>query len=545
MKRLVICLSIITLVMMLSPYFSILAQHIYIPHQNPATAEDASDTTSLLLFYGNVFNLATLRQYLDAQNMLSELEWANIPDEIRYLVDRYNDLSQQLFTAMNNLEFILGKASALFSKNQFVEARQVLDSAEVAVRDTVMLLEDTETATDAMSDKLGVFTSIAGSELSLAYERLKGILERLRQIIDELDKLRQNLSDNPQIVINTFFYLTTLLEVSAPDIAYPGLPFIINGQVSSSDGIVERMVEVFLDDIQLADGTTRGQFSFQVIPPQQISTGKHDLDIVVTPQGHYSGTSQRLSIDISRLPIQLDIQLPRVSFFSNSVQIRGKVYQSGRALEDAEVQVTLKQVSTLTKTSGSGTFTTAVNMPFDLLLIGPQELTITVQPAEAWFSSLSVKRWVLNINAANLILMLVIFVSLGILIYSRVRARPSRVHQEIVMPRSMIQELAAIRLSTELKYESTSIRGRILSAYLDGLSVVEKVTGISMEPHITLREFLKISTPRLQRAVNSFTELTVMAEIALYSSHDLTPTIAGIAEQIAAAIKEEFTREAS
>jgi hypothetical protein len=299
---------------------------------------------------------------------------------------------------------------------------------------------------------------------------------------------------------------------------------------------------VLLDDIQLTAETVQGQFSFEVTPPQHISTGKHDLDIVVTPQWRYLGASQKVSINISRFPIQMDIQLPRVSFFSNSIQVKGKVSQNLSPLDDAKVHATLKQASTTARTSNDGTFAAAVDVPFDLSLIGPQELTVTVEPAEAWYASLEIKRWILNINAANTSLLLVVFISLGVLIYTRVRAKPSRVRQEVVIPRSITQEPTAIRPSPIFKYESTNTRGRILSAYLDGLKVVEKVTGVSMEPHTTLREFLKTSTPRLPGAISLFTELTTMAEIVLYSTRDLTPTTAARAEQIAAAIKEELER---
>ena len=120
MKRFIIALIIIVVAAMIFPYLSVLAQPTHTPHQNPVTAADSSDMISLLLFYNSAFDLATLRQYRDAQNILAELEHANIPDELRYLTDRYHDLCQQLFAAMNNLEFLLDKTSALFSSTGLV-----------------------------------------------------------------------------------------------------------------------------------------------------------------------------------------------------------------------------------------------------------------------------------------------------------------------------------------------------------------------------------------------------------------------------------------
>jgi len=74
MKRLAIALSIIVLLAVLSPCLSSLAQPTHIPHQNPAWAKDSPGLTSLLLFYSNAFELASISQYQDAQILLDELE---------------------------------------------------------------------------------------------------------------------------------------------------------------------------------------------------------------------------------------------------------------------------------------------------------------------------------------------------------------------------------------------------------------------------------------------------------------------------------------
>ena len=50
--------------------------------------------------------------------MLNELEYANIPDELRYLIERYNTLSQQLLTTLDNLKPLLNDASTL-NLNQY------------------------------------------------------------------------------------------------------------------------------------------------------------------------------------------------------------------------------------------------------------------------------------------------------------------------------------------------------------------------------------------------------------------------------------------
>ena len=77
-------------------------------------------------------------------------------------------------------------------------------------------------------------------------------------------------------------------------------------------------------------------------------------------------------------------------------------------------------------------------------------------------------------------------------------------------------------------------------AYGGALKVVEKITGITMEPHRTLREYLNATVPDLSGAAGAFTELTGMAEIVLYSNRDIASDLVEKAEGCAAAIKEEL-----
>jgi len=663
MKRLAIALSIILLLAMLSSGFSILAQPAHIPHEDPAAAKGSPEPASLLLFYGNVFDLAAISQYQDAQTLLNELEYANIPDELRYLIDRYNSLSQRLFTTLDNLELLLDEASTLLAHYQISEAKQKLDAAEAAIDDAQLLLKDVEAATNTLGDKLGVFAALADSQIRLAYDRLEEMLHRLRQLINELNQLRQSLAqrykiqaqveliptelslsispasvfvgdsitawgrltgdrsslakrkltlllDNEPLVVTTdldgsyatniaipYKYVSTmsliavytpssndigtylgcasspvvvttsfyptLLEVSAPETGHPGLPIIISGQVSSTDSTIDRTIRVLLDDTQLAQEIIKGQFSLQMTPPPQISTGEHSLTVVATPQGRYSGASRSLTINISRIPIQIDIQVPLLIVIPKPIQISGKVYHNLDPVQDARVSFAFRDSSTTVKTATDGSFTatirlprvsvpasvsvnpffattTTVELPLDLSLIGPQELAITIEPVEPWYASLQTKRWVFTINPANIGLMLVAFISLGLLVFNRVRIRPVRWREEMVIAEAKPQEPSTVVPPSRPKYEFTGIKGRILSAYLNGLETVEKVTTIPMAPHITLREFLNATISRLPAATKPFTELTTIAEIALYSAHRLDEDTAAGAEQLAAIIKEEL-----
>ena len=566
MKRLAFVLAIIILLAMFFPGFSILAYPTHTPHENPATAKGSLDQAALLLSYGSVFNLAAVRQYQDAQVMLNELEHSSIPDELRYLTDRYSLLSSQLLTDLNNIESLLDEASTLFSNDQLNDAKEKLDSAEATIHDAQFLLEDIKAATNVLSETLGVFATSATSQIKQAYERLEQNLQRLRQLTNELNQLRESLELNPQMIIKTRFHYPTFLEVSAPQIAHPGLPITISGQVSSTGSDVSRTIKILLDNTQLAEETIRDKFNLEITPPEQTTTGKHSLTVVATPQGHYSGTSRRLSIDISRIPVQADIQVPKLVIIPKSIQVSGKVFHNLSPVADTEVNLAFRQSSITTKTANDGSFTvvvkpprlsmlttlssnffyvttTTVELPFDLSLAGPQKLTMTIQPIERWYAPLRIETWIFVINPANMGLMLVTFLSLGLLVYNRTKNRVPRPRKEEFIPQPPTQELPPITPTPRPQYEFSGIKGRILAAYLSGVEALERRTSIPKTAHTTLREFLKMATHRLPSVINSFTELTTITEIALYSAHRLGKNIATRAEKLAATIKKELFNE--
>jgi len=543
MKRLAIVLSIIVLLATFPSGFSILAQSTHTPHENPATAKSSPDPAALMSSYSKTFNLAAIRQYQDAQSLLEELEQANIPDEIRYIVDRYNTLSQQLLTTLNKVESLLHEIATLFLEDKISEAKEKLDTAEAVIHDAQFLLEDIETATNILADNLGVFAAPATSQLKQAYDRLEQSLQRLRQLIAELERLRQIVSDDPLAVIGTSFYYPTLLEVSAPETAHPGLPITISGRVSSTDVELERTIRVLLDNIRLTEENIQGKFNLEITPPPQTSTGEHSLTVVATPQGRYSGAAKSLTIDISRLPIKTDIKVPQVVIIPKSIQISGRVSHNLAPVQDARVSLAFGRSSATTETATDGSFTTSVDVPLDLSLVGPHQLTTTIEPAEPWYTPLQIKRQIFTVNPLNIGLMLVAFFSLGLLVYNRVRTRVPVPQEEKVILQPQVREPSAVTPPSRPKYEFTDIRGRILSAYTIGLEAVEKMTSISMEAHSTLREFLKTVTPRLSTAIKPFTELTTIAEVAFYSAHKLDKDLVARAEHLATTIKEELHSE--
>lgn len=664
MKRLVIILSIIAALEIISPGLPTLAQPVRIPHENPATATGSLDKVTLLLSYSKIINLATSQQYHDAQDFLTELRHADIPDELSYIADRYSHLCQQLFTTLDDLDSLLDETSTLLAHSQIHEAKQRLDNTDIDIRDARFLLEDIKVATDVLSDELGVLAGPTASQLGPARARLEESTAQLRQPIDRLDNLRQSqteryiqmtgliptelslsispssvfvgdrimasirvsaegkpltgrtitisldnkpiiittsaddgsyianipipykyvatmtitavyeptgddtgiylASQSPPVTINTMFY-KTMLEVSAPETWHPGLPFIISGRFSSTGGNIDRTARVLLDDTQLAEETVSDQFNLEITPSEQTPTDNYSLTVFVPPQGRYSGASDTRRINISSLPIYIDTQTPTLILLPQAVRVSGQVYHEFGPVPDARVNLNLKNSSSTAITSPDGSFTSSLRIPiwpesaplatnpfyvsrptteptFDLSPIHPQEITITIEPVQPSPTPIMVKKQFFTINPLSTGLILFFLVVLGLFVYKKSQ---TRVSQTKGIPQAEPIELPAMTPPLPPKPKLTGIKGRILAAYRCGLETVEKISGVAMTPNITLREFLKMATLLLPKAIKQFAELTTIAEITLYADYSPREDTATRAEQLATTIKEELRRGTS
>jgi len=539
MKNLAIASAIILLLTGFSLSISALAQPAQIPHENPLTATSYSnDSTAMLIFHISVLNQINNREYLNVQSVLENAKRANIHPQLRSIVNTFNRLSSQLATTLNQLESLLHEASTLSSQNRINDARQKLHDARATIRNARLLLKDVKTTADTLLVSLITFTS-TDQQTKQYYERLQTTIDRLSQVINHLNQMEEALTEDPHTKIITKFNYPTHLEVTAPRSAHPGLPITVSGQVSSTDNKAERTIKLLIDNTPLAEETVRGQFSLQATLPAGIPPGKHSLTLVAVPQEHHAGASTTLPISITKLPVQAEIQSPQITILPGQVQLNGQVRYGLSPLQDARVEINFKGVSTTVKTDAQGNFNSILKAPFDLSMTGLQTLTIVIEPVEPWYAPAKIKKSVLIINPLSSGLMLAAILSLGLILFRRVRTSPLHLYQdEPAVKLSPPERFISTPVSTE-KTGLDDTRNRILSAYNTGLTAIGEITGVSMAPHTTLREYLNAATPRLSNAAKPFSELTTLAENALYSAREYDENTAENAEGLVNNILKE------
>src|SRR4030065_1201253 len=197
-------LAAILLAMILSaamiPHIPVIAELVYTPHEDPATAESVIDAYSFLTCYTDIFTLMSLRMYANATMLIEQLRFIHIPEDLEYIIQRYNNLTLELTQILENLEKLLNETSALLSQYRLNEASQTLAGAGMLVGKAEILMKDLTEATQTISSRLEVFAAPAGSKVKEAYDTLQNLLQRLRQLIsDYLERLKNIKSEKTGI----------------------------------------------------------------------------------------------------------------------------------------------------------------------------------------------------------------------------------------------------------------------------------------------------------------------------------------------------------
>ncbi|MEE8205031.1 MAG: DUF4129 domain-containing protein, partial [Dehalococcoidales bacterium] len=297
-------------------------------------------------------------------------------------------------------------------------------------------------------------------------------------------------------------------------------------------------LKLWLDNELMAQKTIQGRFAIEITPSPELATGRHRLTLEVAPLGRYQGASMSLDFNVSRIPTQADIEMALFVVLPESLKVSGRVYHREGFLEDARVTLAFRDFSTTTRTASYGGFSATIEVPLDPFLFGLQELIVTVAPAEPWYAPLETTQRIIVINPAHIGLLLAALLSVGLLTYRRGRAgvadRPERGAASV---KSRPGQPAAIPPRRRRCYDLSGINGRIILAYLDALTAVEKKTGITLAPQTTLREFLRAAALPPPLAV-PFAELTTLTEVAMYSGRQPDRDSAVRAGRLADVIKK-------
>jgi len=345
------------------------------------------------------------------------------------------------------------------------------------------------------------------------------------------DEATYNGTSSGPVPVEVLF-CETLLGLDVPEIAYPGLPLRIQGEIiyTAECPLAERTVRVYLDGEVIAGFYAQGAFEHEVtLYPGTMAAdelaglieGEHELRVQVQPGLRYTGAQQDLTITVRRESLSVQIQGMAVTSLPKKLHLSGRVVSGLPLLEGALVTVYFRDDFRTVSATADGEFEVEFNVPFDSMVMGSQKVTVSVEPLGIWHIPTEEEFTVFVVDAINLGLLSVAFLFVGVVVYTYTRGRRGRAGYEEPEPPAPVLPYPSEVSETAGGVEGpVGYRDRILRAYAAAVRVVEITTDVKMQPQVTMREFLGIVLPLLDGSGEAFKRLTQLSEKAAYSPRE-------------------------
>ncbi|MFH1484667.1 MAG: hypothetical protein ABIH46_01220 [Chloroflexota bacterium] len=346
----------------------------------------------------------------------------------------------------------------------------------------------------------------------------------------------------PRQVETTF--LETALDIRVPDKALRGLPLTVAGAVTSPDDAApgKRTVRVLLGEEVLASFYTQGSFSQRAVIRPQTPAGSYPLTIAVDAEGPYSGISRQKLLEV--MEPSLAVKAPQFLFVPGSVDAAVTISPEIETPSDAVVRLKLGENTTVLNASEHKTFAGTLDVPLSLVLIGPQRLEASVEGLEHKGPLHTATRTVVVINLANIGIVALLLLPVGLIARKRMRGRPRTDYAEAGLPKGIAEPAESTPpLQTQRTTRFGDEGSRILAAYMKAAQAIAEARDVPVRSHQTLREFIGVAA--LNGAVEAFMELTATAERTLYSAHIIDMAEAVRAENLATMVEEVMKDGAS
>jgi hypothetical protein len=371
--------------------------------------------------------------------------------------------------------------------------------------------------------------------------------------------LEKYASSSGKVQEITTLYNRTELKVEVPDKAFPGLPAEIAGSLNTEGNIAGRTISTLLDGGYLFTIVTGddGKFRNQVLLGRKIKTGGHKLEFIISADNEYrtAGTSLFRTLHIIKIQPMMSINVPGLVFLPQHIETTGQLFTpvsmhgeiavtgdiySPIALQEAELTMEMAGFTTQ-NIINEGSFQVDMRIPFSFNIAGYQQLKAKMLPTDAWHLPVIKTARIFVINLVYLVIILIILMLAVVLIFRRL---PSILRNQ----KGKAKELLDISPSPDgqkrrriplLIPQIGDNRGIIIYAYYLAATAVQKMSRIMIQPQMTVREFSNQTKSTLGRMSSLFTNLTSLAERALYSHHMLDEKEASSAKEAAAKLVRE------
>lgn len=386
MKRLTLIL--LTVILIVPAFWGAFASGItQIPHENPFTAESRLNLAPSLLHYSKIFDQVAKQDYAKARALVQQLklDYAHLPEEIIFIMMRYNDLTTDLTERLDRLDSKLDECDQLFFQNKLDAALLKLGEARELVGEVARLIGNISMATDELLGHLAPFVSLQEVEaVNEAKARLQKAIERLRELEewyrDKLKSLDDEAKGKEDLLI------TELTLNINPAQIWVGDRVTLWGTLKAGDiPLATRRVPIslrgkyFTAATTMEDGSYEASFALPYWYTPEIEAQAFYLPRGDDKSSFLASSSALKKIDVLFHPTSVRIEVPEKVYPGLPAQINGEVI-SGGSIVRRSIKVLLDGGSFFEATTGSsGRFQHQVLLTKETG-VGEHRLNITVAP---------------------------------------------------------------------------------------------------------------------------------------------------------------------
>lgn len=552
-------------------------------HVDPEAIAEDTEPVALFPWYLDAVELLRARRFRETRALLAYVDLAHLPPDIRSLA---REVSWLEITVSGLSESALGSlrdALALLAEGKTAEAQARLAEAERIARRTGILLDDLVEGFTDLGRRTQVEALPPDHPARQAYEALLQAIPELRALLTAFVSTvvatraaaaGETAAAAPAQVLTAegipavaaaqalaAIALPTRLALTAESPVYPGRAFQVSIAVVEEGPVLSegRRLTLRLNDRPLLDLPLEPAQLTVVLPPD-VKVGTHLLIAETPPAGPYLGATASTPLDVIQAPAILQVERRRTVQAPGRLLLQGSAASMFGPLAGAAVEARLGPALARTMTSADGTFTLTLRLPAAFDLVGPETVEIRVLPQEPWNAPglTTIRTFVVNlVHGALIALAVVILPAIGL---ARRRRRRHRIAAVIPLPSFPPLETARSPLPSSPRLETApsppaapallpadvsapavvqTPRDEVITLYVEAARWVQGATGITVAPGVTMREFASAVRARLPSA--AFTELTAVAEVAVYASRPITQEQVTLARQLSA----EFHKEAA
>ena len=318
------------------------------PHKDPKTESGAFSAISMLGYFGLITSLMAEADFDDVPALLEQLRHANIPSDLRFVIDRYSELLGDSRNELNATDRSLGRAATFLSRGNDAQANRQLKSVPPSLERAGRLLEDLEIATDSLGRRLGVFGLAAGNALTRAYDELQTLLVRLEQLRQRYEQILRELESG-------------VINLSLATVGQSGGAGQSDESSSSQSGIVSGLQEIGQGQPRTSQGPRALGGSAQA----------RETGVPIVGLGR--------AVPVRLYQTEVGFQTPPNGYPGRAIRIVGRVSTfDGPDLSRIELQIALDG-SVIDAFSGGMSFDRDLVIPADAAT-GQHQLSVVVPP---------------------------------------------------------------------------------------------------------------------------------------------------------------------